>query len=91
MKSMKIMSDEYTNKFLSENPTVLARQSNRHGQRIVYYEHPNRGDEAPIYGLIQGILFDTGTFDLEDLVCNPPHVDYTPVLWRDKIVCECDL
>ena len=49
-------------KFMSHNPTLLATFG---GYRL--YEHPTRGDEAPIYMTTpNGTLINTGFYDLGD-------------------------
>ena len=50
-----------TEKFLSHNPTLLLTIG-----RFKLYEHPLRGDEAPIYMIYRGHLFNTGFYDLGD-------------------------
>jgi hypothetical protein len=50
-----------TEKFLSHNPTLLMTIG-----RFKLYEHPLRGDTAPIYMIFQGQLFNTGFYDLGD-------------------------
>ena len=48
--------------FLSKNPTELARFG---GFKL--YEHPTRGDEAPVYMVTpSGRLINTGFYDLGD-------------------------
>jgi hypothetical protein len=50
-----------TDKFLSHNPTLLMTIG-----RFKLYEHPLRGDTAPIYMIFRGQLFNTGFYDLGD-------------------------
>ena len=48
--------------FLSHNPTVLAKFGG-----FTVYEHPLRGDEAPMYmATPKGKLINTGFYDLGD-------------------------
>ena len=49
-------------KFMSHNPTLLATFG---GYRL--YEHPTRGDSAPVYMTTpNGTLINTGFYDLGD-------------------------
>lgn len=49
-------------KFMSQNPYLLATFG---GYRL--YEHPTRGDSAPVYMTTpDGILINTGFYDLGD-------------------------
>ena len=49
-------------KFLAQNPTLLAT----YGEFKVY-EHPTRGDDAPVYMVTpSGHLINTGFYDLGD-------------------------
>ena len=51
-----------TESFLTKNPTQLAQFS---GFKL--YEHPTRGDEAPVYMITpKGQLINTGFYDLGD-------------------------
>lgn len=51
-----------TETFLAKNPTELAQFG---GFRL--FEHPTRGDEAPIYMITpKGQLINTGFYDLDD-------------------------
>lgn len=47
--------------FLAKNPTELLRIGD-----VVFYEHPTRGDEAPVYAIWKGYLINTGVYDLDD-------------------------
>ena len=50
-------------KFLAQNPTLLATYG-----EFKIYEHPTRGDEAPVYMVTpSGFLINTGFYDLGDL------------------------
>jgi len=49
-------------RFMDQEPTVLGRIGSQ-----VFYEHPTRGDTAPIYTIGKhGELINTGFFDLGD-------------------------
>ena len=49
-------------KFLEHNPTLLASFGG-----FNLYEHPTRGDEAPVYMVTpNGALINTGFYDLGD-------------------------
>lgn len=51
---MTTKSPIYTDKFLSQNPTVLDTKVNNQNQTCVYYEHPTLGEDACVYVLIDG-------------------------------------
>lgn len=57
------MNDMNTEKFFANNPSELMRIG-----EYVLYEHPTRGDEAPIYlyNVLTGNLMSTGFYDLGD-------------------------
>ena len=70
------MTTDRTTRFLAHNPTCLASFG---GFKL--WEHPTRGDTAPIYmttadgRLINTGFYDTGDFDLElceELAANRP-------------------
>jgi len=59
---MKELTTEQAASFIEKNPTLLGTTV---GAR--FYEHPTRGDEAPIYALLaSGVLLRTNSFDLCD-------------------------
>lgn len=53
-------------KLMSHNPTKYGEQLNQLGQLQEFYEHPLKGDEAPVICIIDGIAFDTDFFDTDD-------------------------
>ena len=56
------MQSKNTELFMSHKPTELMRIKG-----YVLYEHPTRGDEAPIYMVTPtGKLCNTGFYDLDD-------------------------
>lgn len=61
---------------MAQNPSVLGTHVNRLGQTITFYEHPIMGDEEFVYGMIDGILFNTGFMELDDMIAE--HGEYTP-------------
>lgn len=80
------LSAEFTQDFLSNDPTVLGTVVNPLGQTVTYYEHPIHGDEAPVYALIDDALYNTGAYDLDDLL-DTENPDYIPVLVDGVIKC----
>jgi len=70
---------------MSHNPTVLDTKVNSIGQTCIFYEHPNYGEDAPVYVMIDGILADTGFYDVEQ-----PN-DYEPILTGGKINCAFEI
>jgi hypothetical protein len=85
---MRTLTRESSAKFLAHNPTVLATTINRLGQLVTFYEHPTKGDEAPVYAAIADRLANTDTYDLDDMVNQCiGYDDYVPVLVDDKIRC----
>lgn len=75
---MKTKTPEYTKEFMDLNPTVLAEFTNSLGQQVQLLEHPLYGDSYPVYAYIDGILADTGFFDIDDMVYEGS--EYAPLL-----------
>jgi hypothetical protein len=73
---MKLIKDSY--KFLSLKPTKLSHMINQKKQLVFFYEHPELGEDAPIYGEINGEVFNTEFFDLDDMMAE--HGEYAPIL-----------
>ena len=76
---MHICGERYTKEFLQSNPTILETYTNKHGQVITFYEHPTKGDSAPIYATIDAhphILINTSFYDVSDMTQD--HEEYTP-------------
>ena len=85
---MRVISN--AQKFLALNPTELDSFTNLVGQKVRLLEHPTRGDEAPIYGEIDGVVFDTEFFDTDDMTY--PDSDYAPLLLADgSVVCSYEI
>ena len=82
---MTIYGKNFTENFMAQNPYVLGTHVNRLGQLITFYEHPTRGDEAFVYGMIDGILFNTGFMDLDDMTAE--HGEYTPEIEKGALWC----
>ena len=83
------LSDDMAAKFLAKNPTVLGTTVNRFKQTVTFLEHPDRGDEAPIYVQIGDNVANSGFYDLGDMQLEPddPYDDYVPVLQDGVIDC----
>lgn len=80
---MTICNPAFTAKFLALNPTSYGTMTNTSGQVVTFYEHPLRGDEAPVYGMIDGVLFNTEFFETDDMEAE--HGEYTPHLVDGEI------
>ena len=77
-------------KFLDLDPTELDSFTNLVGQKVRFLEHPTRGDEAPVYGEINGVVFDTEFYDTEDMSYNDS--DYSPLMLADgSVVCSFEI
>jgi hypothetical protein len=85
---MRVISN--AQKFLDLNPMELDSFKNLVGQRVRFLEHPTRGDGAPVYGEINGVVFDTEFFDTEDMSYNDS--DYSPLMLADgSVVCSYEI
>jgi hypothetical protein len=85
---MKVIAN--SKKFLDLDPTELDLFTNLVGQTVTLYEHPTRGDEAPVYGEINGVVFDTEFYDTEDMTYDDS--DYAPLLLADgNVVCSYEI
>lgn len=85
---MKTKPKNYTAEFMIEDPTVLATMHNMVDQTLTFLEHPRLGDLTTIYVMIDGVLADTGFFDLGDFY---PGSDYMPILVNGEINCAFEL
>lgn len=83
---MQKLSNEQRAAFMALDPRVLLVKENTIGQTVVFYEHPEYGEDDSIYADIKGVMVDTDFFDLDDL--NHSN-DYMPVLLDDgSVKCE---
>lgn len=76
---MHVCGERYTKDFLQGDPTILGTYKNKHAQTITFYEHPTKGDTAPIYATIDTqphLLINTGFYEVDDMVQD--HEEYTP-------------
>jgi UDP:flavonoid glycosyltransferase YjiC (YdhE family) len=65
-------------KLMSHKPTVYGEMTNSQGQKIVFVEHPTRGDEYPVIAVCHE-LKQAGTtdfFELDDMTAS--HGEYEP-------------
>jgi len=88
---MDSMNTKYTLKFMEKCPTILGSMVNSHGQVIIFFEHPVLGDSTTVYGMIDGVLFDTGFYEVSDMeVVTLDGIDYpsdyTPILKEGKVL-----
>ena len=72
-------------KFKPHTAVKMGTAHNDKGQRVVFYEHPTLGSDAPIVGMIEGVAFHTDFFDVGDFHSGG---DYVPVLLEDGTVCN---
>lgn len=66
------------------NPLEYCKFTNQRGQTVRLLEHPLKGGDAPIYGEINGVVFDTEFYDCEDMT--DPDSEYAPILLEDGTV-----
>lgn len=52
--------------FMNLNPTLYMEQVNQLGQNVKYYEHPLKGDEAPVMVCINETVIYTDFYDCGD-------------------------
>lgn len=60
------------------NPTVYGEMVNSKGQKIVFVEHPNKGDEYFVIAMCHELKLAAATdfFELDDMMAN--HKEYEP-------------
>jgi len=63
--------------------------TNKLGQYIEFFEHPQLGDSACVYGRINGVYFNTTFFDLDDMIADDG--EYKPHLIDDRVLCGFEL
>jgi hypothetical protein len=65
-------------KLMSHKPTVYGEMTNSHGQKIVFVEHPTRGDEYPVIAVchVLKLAGTTDFFELDDMTAE--HGEYEP-------------
>lgn len=82
---------KYYAKLMENNATQYSDSiENSKGQKIEFYEHPFKGDMAPVIAVCHElkVAADTDFFDTEDF-CEDS--DYNPVFLENEMVCEFDL
>jgi hypothetical protein len=69
-------------KLISLNPTSYGKIVNSKNQEIEFYEHPLRGDEAPVIAVCHALEKAEATdfFELDDMTAS--HKEYEP--WFDE-------
>ena len=82
---MKTLHSQVRKAFMDRSPTLLKSVVNHIGQTCDFYEHPLRGDEAPVHVDIDGVMANTGFYDLGDFT---PDSDYMPELHDGVIDCQ---
>ena len=65
-------------KLMSYKPTVYGEMTNSQGQKIIFVEHPTRGDEYPVIAVCHELQVASATdfFDLDDMTAE--HGEYEP-------------
>jgi hypothetical protein len=68
-------------KLIAYNPSVYGSMSNSKGQKILFVEHPIRGDEYPVIAVCHQLKLagTTDFFELDDMTAD--HGEYEP--WFD--------
>jgi len=85
---MIVKSEKFKTKFFAHHPSKLGGMVNTKLQHVEFYEHPEYGDEVPVFGVIDGVLFNTEFFDLDDMAQG---LEYEPVLVGNDIKCRFEL
>jgi hypothetical protein len=69
-------------KLISLNPTSYGKIVNSKNQEIEFYEHPLRGDEAPVIAVCHALerAETTDFFEIDDMTAS--HKEYEP--WWDE-------
>jgi hypothetical protein len=69
-------------KLMSHNPTEYGSMINSQGQKIVFVEHPIKGDEYPVIAVCHELELAGATdfFELDDMTAE--HGEYEP--WFDE-------
>jgi hypothetical protein len=69
-------------KLMSFNPTEYGSMINSQGQKIVFVEHPIKGDESPVIAVCHELELAGATdfFELDDMMAE--HGEYEP--WFDE-------
>lgn len=73
------------NKLMEWNPTEYDRMTNSLGQEIVFYEHPNLGDEGQVICVCHNLKLAAYStfFDLDDMLAD--HLEYEPRFINNKL------
>lgn len=74
---MKALTRKETLTLLTHNPRLLSDFHNQQGQHVKLFEHPTRGENAPVHAIINGIAFNTSFHDTDDLFEGS---EYNPIL-----------
>ena len=72
-------------KLMKQKPCELHRLVNRFDQEVIFYEHPTKGDEAPVIGVIGDTAFNTGFWDCGSFFEDS---DYNPILFNGIAICS---
>ena len=84
------MSITYNN-IMKKNPTYLNHYIvNSLKQKVEFYEHPSKGDEAPVIAVCHDLKIAASTefFDTDDFYEGS---DYNPVFHNNRLVCEFEV
>lgn len=72
--------------FMADDPTSIGEVMNQYRQKIELYEHPTKGDSAPVIAVLHThrLVGRTEAFDLDDFYEGS---EYNPVFQQGKVVC----
>ena len=75
---------------MEQKPTLLDRMINSYGQEVAFYEHPFKGDEAPVIVVFpyEAKAYSSGFYDLEDMMKNE---DYEPLYTQRGFIFKYQL
>ena len=73
-------------RFMADDPTKIGEVMNQYRQKIEFYEHPTKGDSAPVIAVLHThrLTSRTEAFDLGDFYEGS---EYNPVFQQGKLVC----
>lgn len=80
---MNVFSKEEAQRLMELIPCTLDKMTNIKGQEVIFYEHPELGDECPVLGVINGVMFETEHWETYDMIHS---IDYQPILMEDGTV-----
>lgn len=85
-QTTKDMAKHYNyDKLMELNPTSYGKMTNSKGQEIEFFEHPTRGDEAPVICACHELkkAADSSFFETDDMIAE--HGEYEPSFEDGKL------